>query len=131
VKKESAWSASLPPNNPDICPKCQSALSHGKSMIAEEILIPASGVRVYAAQRTFQGECPRCGPVWTGHRGHHSTRREKHLKDWVFPKDVRAVIRNKLAGEERKVFNLAIEGKLVPTEEQLQRWKFLGGFYRL
>ena len=100
-------------------------------MICEEILIPSSGGHVYAAQRTFRGECQRCGPVRTLHRGHHSTIHEKEMKRRMFPKDVRTIIREKLTGRELRAFNLAIEGKISPTAEQLQRWKFLGGYYRL
>lgn len=47
------------------------------------------------------------------------------------PKDVRAIIRKKLAGRELKEFNLAIEGKFHPTDAQRQHWKSLGGYYRL
>ena len=100
-------------------------------MIAEEILIPSSGGPVYATQRIFRGECPKCGRVRTVHRGHHATIQEKEMKERMFPKDVRAIISNKLDVEDLKTFKLAVEGKIHPTTEQLQLWKSLGGYYRL
>jgi hypothetical protein len=53
------------------------------------------------------------------------------MKEKMFPKDVRNIVRKKLIGKELEEFNLTIEGKFHPTEAQLQRWKFLGGYYCL
>jgi hypothetical protein len=86
---------------------------------------------VCAAQRTFRGVCPKCGPVLTQRLGHHATIQEKLMKEQIFPKDVRAIIRRKLEGVELKAFNRTIEGKLMPTSDQLQHWKLLGGHFRL
>src|ERR1019366_8763628 len=106
------------------CSKCETSLIGNNPMICEEILIPSSGGPVFAAQRTFRGECPKCGTILTTHMGHHATVQEKQMKKW-FPRDARAQICSKLLDVEVKVFKSAMQGKYAPTVDQIANWKLL------
>jgi len=121
-KKETVWHASAI-SDPNVCTKCGGALE-SKTPIGEEFIERRSDQHILATQRHFDGKCPQCGPVRTRKHGHHSTEIAKRLSD-RFSKDERKQIKARLSDEQKKIFDLSMEGKRNATQDELLAWKSL------
>jgi hypothetical protein len=91
-------------------------------MRGEESLIRLSDRDILAANRWFDAECPKCGPVLQNEAGHHGTIQSKRLKK-LFPKGELARLRSKLPADEFQRLKAAREGKQAPSEEEIVRWR--------
>jgi hypothetical protein len=85
-------------------------------------VIRLSDRRILAANRLFDAECPRCGPVLPNKMGHHGTIQSKQLKK-LFLKTELTRLRSKLSADEFQRLKAAREGKQAPTEEEINRWR--------
>ena len=95
-------------------------------MRAEESLVRLSDGNILAANRWFDGECPRCGPVLQNKMGHHSTIQTKRLKK-LFPKAKLTFFRSQLSDDEFQRLKAAREGKQSLTDEELKRLRKIAG----
>src|SRR5579872_907566 len=89
-----------------------------RKMRAEESLIRLSDRDILAANRWFDAECPRCGPVLQNKMGHHSTIQSKRLKT-LFPRAAVAHPRSKLSIDEFRRLKDARDGKQATTEDEI------------
>lgn len=88
-------------------------------MVAEENVIYREDHRVIVAGRDFL--CPRCDKIFQSF-GNHSTRSVKALKK-KFPKDKLRQFRAALPPAERKTFKDTFDGKRIPKDGEIERWR--------
>lgn len=102
------------------CPKCGRPIPIGKLSV-EERIVPVAGTVVLFVGRHFNSECVNCGPVRYFSAGHHGTLQRARMSE-LFPKHERRRIRRVMPRQEARIFRECLDGRRIPSDEQLARW---------
>lgn len=92
-------------------------------MLAEEIAASMTSGKILGSARNLAIVCVTHGPLnWNQKAGHHSTLQESELKK-LFPKAVRAQLKQLLSREEWQAFTEALQGRLRATNDMVANWQ--------
>jgi len=95
-------------------------------MVAEENSVSVKDQSIACVARNFLVNCPVCGSFNHQTFGHHGTLSKKELAA-IFPKSERKAIKAGMSPKEQSQFNRSMEGKRMPNDEEICRWKSIRG----